>query len=158
MKDLSLKASEVHVNNGKQLAEKGDLDGALRELNQAVELDPRNTEAYNLLAEIYFNTENYEKAIASAQSCLYYDPGNIEAWLLLGNIYDEQQEYDKAIENLRYAMQYDMQNADVYYLMGYIYAEKEDFQKAKEFMGRALELNPDHESARRDLDTLNEIE
>ena len=35
MADLDLKASSIHLERGRQLADKGDLKGALTELNEA---------------------------------------------------------------------------------------------------------------------------
>lgn len=157
MDEITLKASLGHSERGRLLAEQEDLDGALKELKEAIRLDPRNIDAIITLAEIHTNTGDYKQALKYCQEALMYEHNNIQAWITMGNIYDEMGEFDEALKQLGYATQYAKDNADIYYLMGYIYAEKEDMAKAAEFMEKCLDIDPEHEEAIRDLEAINEM-
>ena len=157
MDEITLKASAAHSERGRMLAEQEDLDGALKELDKAISLDPRNIDAIITLAEIHTNTGDYKKALKFCQEALMYEHDNIQAWITMGNIYDEMGELDEALKQLGYSMQYTKENADIYYLMGYIYAEKEDMAKAAEYMEKCLDIDPEHEEAIRDLEAINEM-
>jgi tetratricopeptide (TPR) repeat protein len=156
MEDLSLKAAVAYRERGRQLAEEGNLEGALLELNKAIEQNAREAETYLILSEINQSLEKHKEAIDFCQKALTYEPDNVSAWLRMADIYDEMEDYDNALQVLNYALQYGDKNPDIFYLMGYINAEKENFKSACEFMKKALQLNPEHEEAKRDLEAIRE--
>ena len=157
MEDIAIKAAYIFIEKAKELAANNNLNEALHYFNEALKQDPRNHKAYTLLAEIYMNLEDYQKAEEHAQKALMYKSNSVQAWLILANVLDEQGEYAKALKQLEYAVKYADESADVYYLMGYIYAEIEDFSKSVEYMKKALSVDPNHEDALRDLEDIKQL-
>ncbi|HMO80419.1 MAG TPA: tetratricopeptide repeat protein [Pyrinomonadaceae bacterium] len=83
---LALRGNELLALNADQLAQK--------DLEEAIELNPRNAPALFGLAEIYSETGRYEDAIANYERALEYDNELTEILVPLGTLY-----YQRAIAN-----------------------------------------------------------
>lgn len=75
-------------------------------LEREVAANPDNTEAWTQLGHVYFDTNQFEKAINAYNKSLDLDPNNPNVWTDLGVMYrrsgDPQQaiaSFDKAVEN-----------------------------------------------------------
>ncbi len=102
-------------------------DEAIRQLNQQVNSNPRNAAAYSLLCRVYFQLDDWDKAIANGEHAVQLNPevGSYHLWL--GRAYGRKAE-------------------TVPLVTAFLLARK----VAKEFE-RANELDPDDWTARRDL-------
>lgn len=78
----------------------------------------------------------------------------IEGLIELGKFYFVNERYDEAIEKLKKAVKIDKKNAEIYYSLGIVYESKNLFKKADQMYTKALELNPDHELAKKHLEEL----
>ena len=83
----------------------GDLQGSLRDLDRAIDLDPRDAEARNLRGEVKRDLGDYAGAVADCDAALDILPGYTEAyfnrgaaWCALGNLDGATSDLDKAIE------------------------------------------------------------
>ena len=65
-------------------------DQAARTLRQAMEIDPRNTDALYLLGVLFQEQGDIDQAAQSFQTVVELDAENKEAWTMLGNLYDIQ--------------------------------------------------------------------
>lgn len=63
-----------------QKLKKGDLEGALVDLEKALQADPRNFWAYVNRGAIRLQTEDYQNAILDATRAIELDPGNADNW------------------------------------------------------------------------------
>jgi tetratricopeptide (TPR) repeat protein len=105
----------------------GRADEAIRLLNQQVNSDPKNAEAYSLLCRVYFQLSDWDNAIANGERAVRLSP-NVSAYhLCLGRAYGRKAE----TVNLAYA---------------FVLARR----VVREFE-RANQLDPGDWSARRDL-------
>jgi tetratricopeptide (TPR) repeat protein len=86
---LDGKAADVHSNLGVILRTKGDTAGALRELEQAVKLAPK---------DVYRRQQEVEKAIEAYLKSVALKPDKAEAWYDLGHMYKLDHEDTKAVE------------------------------------------------------------
>ena len=73
----------------------------------------------------------------------------IEELIELGKFYFVNERYDEAIRNFKKAVKIDKNNAEIYYNLGIVYESKKLFMKADQMYTKALELNPDHELAKK---------
>lgn len=78
-----------------------DYDNAIKYLNQAKRIEPKNSMTWNNLGDAYLNIGEFEKGLDCCDKARSLDPNNFRAWFTTGEIYYELQEYDKAME---YAM------------------------------------------------------
>ena len=70
-------------------------------LLQAQEIDPSNLGAQLLLAQVYFDSGEYEKAMAKLNAVLAKNPDNIAALMLTGQIYSANTNNQGAARRLR---------------------------------------------------------
>ena len=62
----------------------GNDEQALREVNRALKLEPRNADAYHLQAVILIELERIEEALTSLETLVALKPDSVEGWTLLG--------------------------------------------------------------------------
>ncbi len=80
-------AAETFFNNGLQLHDGGDLDGALDNYRKAIEADPRHVVARNNLGMVFIDMEDLDGAEAALVETLRVDPSYAEAYNNLGYVY-----------------------------------------------------------------------
>ncbi|MBI5243531.1 MAG: tetratricopeptide repeat protein [Elusimicrobia bacterium] len=82
----STKASYMHYLKALLLANQGSHEGALKEYEEALELDPQSAFMYQQAAELALQMGRLDKARELADRFLKLDPGNPDAVLLEGNV------------------------------------------------------------------------
>jgi tetratricopeptide (TPR) repeat protein len=78
------------------LLEQGDLEGAQRELEQAVALDPENVDALFDLARTYAREKQADKAMSDFERVLQLSPDNTQAHYQLFILYTRSKQQEKA--------------------------------------------------------------
>ena len=69
----------AYAVRGQMYADHGEFDGALADLNEAVHLDPTDSDAYAFRAVVYEVTDRTDRAMADADTALDLDPDHKEA-------------------------------------------------------------------------------
>ena len=122
---------------------KGEFEKALPLLDEIIKENPKESEAWRILAQIHWNYNNEpDKAFDELIESLRCDPKNIWALVLMGNLYTKEKKdivhakeyYDKVLE-------YHPDNAIAINNIGATYMECKDYEGALAFMKRALELD-----------------
>jgi len=105
-------------------------------------------EIASLVARIYINQEQYDKAIESIDAAKAANPNDVDLLLSEANMYYQMGEKEKAISILEKAGNMDKSNPGVYNNIGLMYAEIENTEKAVESYKTALEIDPEYNEAR----------
>ena len=92
--------SDAHQLYSYCLVSLGRFDEALREMQQAVELDPASLPRITGVGEVLYLSRRYDEAIAAYQKTLEMDPNFGFAHWALGRVYIEKQMYPQAIAAL----------------------------------------------------------
>ena len=71
---------------------------------RAIENNPKKSNAYVLLANLYSNEGRIEEAIETYRKALHVDPNNAETFVLLGNAHYLGNDIDQAIQSYRAAI------------------------------------------------------
>ncbi len=104
--DLRMRAS---VLRGQQLVIQGDLTGALKEFQKALESNRNSSLAHYRIAEVFFEQRNYQAAANAYREALNGDgePKWTEVWshIRLGNIFDITGQRERATNEYRQALQ-----------------------------------------------------
>jgi len=99
----------VAILRGQQLAAQGDLTGALKEYNNALDANKLSSLAHYRVAEIFFTQRNYQAAANAYRESLNGDgePKWTEVWshVQLGKIFDTTGQRDRAVGEYRQALQ-----------------------------------------------------
>ncbi|MBR5912896.1 MAG: M48 family metalloprotease [Selenomonadaceae bacterium] len=93
--------AECLAIRGRAKAIVGDYDGALEDVNSAVEKDPSNLFNFLNRADVRHMRGETDEALADIEKALAIDPKKVVSYQLQGNIYDELGEKDKAEESFR---------------------------------------------------------
>ncbi len=119
------------------------LQSAEREFLRAIELDPGNAQAYNLLGSVYDYLGNHEKADKSFLKAIQLAPSLPGPYNNLGISYLHQKQAAKSLAAFRQALERDPRNVTAHYNSGLLYMQQGDFRKALGHLEQARSLQPD---------------
>lgn len=91
-------AAEEHNRRGSQLFDDGDIGGAIREFQAAIDLDPQNASYHCNLAIAYDANEQDSEALVEYEKALRLDPNDLTALLSVGYLYNENDQPERAIQ------------------------------------------------------------
>ena len=128
------------------------LNLALIEANELIEMNPKNPNAYALLASsyIYKITNNQcespilclGKATEAIRIALSLDETNDAVYRSAGTLFMFRKDHKKAIDSLKKAISLNPNNADGYLFLGAILIYSDELEKAVENINKAFRLNP----------------
>ncbi len=75
-----VEAAQKHIDTADQLFEAGKFDEAIAELDQAIEVDPTNADAYTLRGKSHTLVQNYQQASLDFTQAIELDPNQGEAY------------------------------------------------------------------------------
>jgi len=118
-KDASLTTGGVPVGSGSSV----DYQKRIVELEKVVAKEPKNLQAWTMLANDYYDTDQPQKAINAYAKALELDPKNSNLLTDQGVMYKRIGWYDKALVNFEKASQLDPKHLQSLYNIGIIYAD-----------------------------------
>jgi len=125
------------------LCNKNEFDKALPLLEEAIKDNPKDSEAWRVLAQIHWFHQNQpDKAYDELIEALRCEPKNIWALVLMGNLLTKEkndvehakQYYDKVLE-------YHPDNAIALNNIGATYMERKDYEGALPYLERAMSID-----------------
>jgi len=114
--------SDAHQMYGYYVSSKGRSDEALREMQQAQELDPLSLPKITAVGEVLYMARRYDEAIAAYQKTLEMDPNSGFAYWALGRAYLEKGMYADAIAAFQKAIPLSGDSPDESASLGCAYA------------------------------------
>ncbi|WP_300438047.1 tetratricopeptide repeat protein [Christiangramia sp.] len=115
---------------------------------QVENIPSKKGEIAALIARIYINQEDYEKAIAAMDKAKATNPDDLGLLQAEANMYYQMGEKDKAREILEEVASKDPSDPATFNNIALMYAEIDDTEKAIEFYKKALEVDPEFNEAR----------
>jgi tetratricopeptide (TPR) repeat protein len=102
---LSIPAKAIkHLESAHKHFTKSDLPGAIREIDQALEIDPGCAQAFSLRAFVELALKNFNGAVGDAMRAVALDPHDPESYLALATAYNSAQDFSKAAEAAQQAL------------------------------------------------------
>lgn len=102
--------SNPHFAAATSLIEQKDFKGAMRELNQAIQLDPSLATAYSFRGILHLDAKNYQEATDDFTQVTRLQPKSAEAHLNLAKSQMMLKDYPAALQSATRATQLDPQN------------------------------------------------
>lgn len=112
---------------------------AMEALARCVDLNPEQSRARILLAQLYYNTGEFVLARQHALNVLEKDPVNFQAIDILANCDMEAGHRDKAIEGFKKLIEMAPENPRGYQLMGLVYAYGQNYDESDAYLTQALD-------------------
>jgi tetratricopeptide (TPR) repeat protein len=140
------------IKEGVQLNDQGNYAGAIDKYNQALKIDPDNTQAnYEMAFSLFASGKGndgvpyVEKTIKGSASpsltAASYD--------LLGSIYDQDHKSDKAIDAYKKGIEVNPKYQRLHYNLGIAYFRNKQYPEAEASAIEAIKLDPKHASSQR---------
>lgn len=119
-----------------------DYQQRIAELEKVVANDPKNLQAWTMLANDYYDTDQPQKAIDAYGKALELGPNNPNLLTDQGVMYKRAGQFDKALANFKKAQQLDPKHLQSLYNIGIIYSEDlKQPDKALQAWNHYLELD-----------------
>jgi len=121
----------------------------------ALQLDPADTMASNVIAMVCADNKDWEGALRAAELTLSHDPDDTEALNIRALALRSQGKAGASIEELKRSLQVDAEDATSHANLGWTYLQKGELDKAEVHFREALRINPELDWARQGaLETL----
>ena len=129
-------------NEGVKLWEKGNFQEAISLYNEAIQIKPDLSWAYNNRGVVYDDLGNYQQAIADYNKAIEFDPKYAGAYSNRGNAYDDLGNKEQAIADYNKAIELNPKDAGAYSNRGSAYHSLGNKEQAIADCNKAIELNP----------------
>lgn len=139
---LEVEDAAEHIEAAAAYYADGEYDKAIGELEEVIELEPDNVDAYTNLALSYFKNGDYEDAAAAWTDVIDFGPDEASAYFERGTSYFYLKKYEEGIADFTQAIDLGPPDADAYDMRGRCYGYLEDFEQAIADFTQAIELDP----------------
>jgi len=131
--------------------EKQDSQASIKACTELIRLNSNDASAYYSRGMVYFETEEYDRAIADFSKTMEIDARHADALNQRGLAYRSRGELDRAIADYSRLIEIEPQHADAYNNRGNAYGAKGDYERAIADYSRAMELDPEESGYARSL-------
>ena len=155
-----IQEAESYYYQGDEHDDREEFEQAIADLNQAIRLNPKLVNAYNLRGIVYRKQGKYDLAIADYNQAIQLNPKYANAYNNRGLVYYNQGKSDLAIADYNQAIQLNPKLAHAYYNRGLTYKAKRNIEKAISDFEKAADLykqQADQQSYKDSLDQLKKL-
>ena len=140
---------------GEDLFEKGDLEGALRCFSNALEIDPKTAIVHNNIGVLYYTQGDKEKALHHYEKAAEIEPQNSNFRKNLADFYHvELGRTKEALEIYLQILTDDPTDIETLLILGHICVSLGKMDDASVLYNKVLEFEPSNANARERLDEL----
>ncbi len=137
-----------HLQQGKVKVRRGDYKGAIADFTQAIQINPKSTEAYISRGLAHHDLEDFKKAIADFNQALILEPRNDQALYRRGEARTDTEDFQGAFSDVNQAIQINPKYAEAYNHRAMLYGEfKGDLRQALSDLNQAIQLKPAYADA-----------
>jgi Tfp pilus assembly protein PilF len=123
-------------------------------LKKAIELNPKNDDAYAGLGRFYLEHGNSPQAGDLFSKAIELNPKNNDARVGLGRLYLEQGKFSQAEDTFKKAIEMNSADDHAYFELGSLYRKQVKQSEAENAFKKAIELNPENDIAYMELGQL----
>lgn len=139
--------SNQKVDEGWKLWSKKDFNGAAKLFDEAIQLNPNNSEAWRGRGTAYTELKQNEQAIQDFNKAIELNPNHDMAYNNRGNVYQVLNQYERAIQDYNKAIELNPNDALSYTNRGSCYNYLGQNEQAIADYNKALDINPNDETA-----------
>ena len=138
----------AHLNIAVFAKERRDFEFAMKSVRNALKDDSTNADAYDVLAQIYYDLGRYKLALLVADAGLSeLDAEHTGLWTTQGLIQLKMDDVIKAVRSFQKAVDLDPQNFAARLNLGLITFNYRDYEKSYQLLSEAVRLRPNHVEA-----------
>lgn len=140
------KADELYKKAISKMDDEKDFKGAIKLLDEAIKLDPKNLDLKYEKAYAYFQMEDYKNAAKLLEQLVKSDDAKPVYYQLLGNSYNHLDESDKSNKIYEKGIERFPNSGVLYAGMGMKELNIKEYDKALEWFEKGIEKGPTHAS------------
>jgi tetratricopeptide (TPR) repeat protein len=141
--EVSKSESYYHYLKAQRYLLEEDIQGAIREYQEATKTDPYSTDLQIELAILYQRHGELTKALAHVERALKLDPKNQEAHFLLAGLHVGLNQLKEAIESYEHVLALNPENKEARLFLATLYAQQRRFPEAITAIQGILKREPD---------------
>ena len=142
------------VEQADEAMHKGDLQKALAIYTEANIKEPKNSETLFKMGYTLAQQNRDDEAMEYYKEALALDPNNTYIHQAMASLYRKMGEYEHARDHLEQSLRIDAVNPITYYNYGNLLVDMKHFDEAKTMYEKAIQLNPDFEEAKEELEKI----
>ena len=132
----------AHNNRGVAYKVKGEYDLALKDYDQAIQLNPNAASHYNNRGIIYRLKHDYDRAIADYDEAIWLKSDYVAAFYNRALAYVDKGAYDHALADFGVVLQFKPKNALALYARGWMLLKKGDTEGGDADIAAAKAIDP----------------
>lgn len=134
--------ADLYLRRAYAYLEKEQVGKAMMDVNRAIDLDPKNVDAFLLLSDIYFLLGDEANITASLNRALEIDPYDTRAMVKFAELSLLQQNFNLCFGFIDNALKINTYNPQAYFVRGMAYMAKQDTVTAMKNFMIAREQDP----------------
>lgn len=154
------KQKEKHTNASLDMRiaqlylEAGNLNQAEEAAEQVLHSDSNNPTAMSLLAKIFSQSGDLDKAIDFLIKAIQMNPFAVNYYIELAKIHQTRRELDQAAVVLQNGLRSNPMNFDLLFALGLLYYQQGLYKRSEEYLKQASSIDQSNENVKRLLSTL----
>jgi tetratricopeptide (TPR) repeat protein len=141
------KNDSLLVSEGIQYFENGDNDSALKLFNKAIEINPKNSVAYNYKGDIFFRLQKYEESIKWYDEALNINPYYIDVLKDKSLSLEKLGKYDMALECFNTILDKNPNNIQYWNYKGSILLKTRKYNEAIKCYNKVIDIESNNVEA-----------
>lgn len=152
------RAREIYLRGVRLLAGQPRIDEAIRDFQQALEIDPLFYRAHFKLGICYYHKGQYPLEISEYKKCLAIQPSYVPAWLNLGHAFLARDELEQAREAYERVLELDPNHAVALYNKALVEFDLHNEPESLRLFRAFLKVDGNGEMGQRASEYLKELE
>lgn len=157
-KEEKMKQIKEHEEKARQFRYQGNLEGAVKEQQKAVDIDPNNVGSLVLLGSIYLEKKDWKKTVEILNKAAAIEPNDAVIHDMLGGALENLGNNQKSLEHTKKAVELEPENVRYLTNLGAAYSLIEDKTNERKSYEKALRIDPKYVDAIYGLALLEEEE
>ncbi len=147
-------SKRIHYNTALELKKQGDINGAVKELLEALRIDKDYAKAHALLGNIYSDMGKIKESIYEYLQEIKAEPNNSKAWNNLGVEYNKIRDKLNAFKSFKKAIELNPNSYEAYNNLAVVLEDFKKYNDAAALYQKAIQIKPDYKDAYYNLGTL----